>query len=366
MIYISGISIALFIAALLLSKKGKTKSEILLFCWMLVLAFHLFLYHINFTESPARMPQLLGIEIPLPLIHGVFLFLYVAAVTNQYHKHRWQVLLHFLPISMGYIYLFPLLLSNSERKINFYLNGFEGYRQFMQYGLILIFISGIVYVVWSIFLLYQHSKHIRNHFSNLEDVSLRWLWFLTIGMGLVWSIVIVTNNDVYIFIGVSIFVILIGFFGIQQKRIFVSTERGLPNEIDEASNDEIKKYAKSGLKDEVANQTYKDLFNLFIEEKYYKKNDLSLEDLASELNINSNYLSQIINEKEGKSFYDFVNSFRLEAFKQMIKDQQHEQFTLLALAFECGFNSKSSFNRYFKKQTGQTPSEFVKTLKHLT
>lgn len=365
-IYISGISISLFTATLLIVKKGKSKPDILLFSWMLVLAFHLFLYYINFTESQFRVPQLLGIEIPLPLIHGVLLFMYVASVTNQFHQYTWQILLHFLPISIGYIYLFPLLLSNNENKIDFYVNGFEGYQNFMYYGLILIFISGIVYVVWSVFLLQKHRKNIRKHFSNLKEINLNWLRFLIFGLGIVWSIVIITNNDAYIFLAVSVFVILIGFFGIQQRTIFVNPETSFRNETNKESTNKSKKYAKSGLKMEVADETYQNLLHLFVIEKYYQKNDLSLDYLATELNINSNYLSQIINEKEGKNFYDFVNSFRVKAFQQMVKDQKHEQFTLLALAFECGFNSKSSFNRYFKKQTGQTPSEFVKNLTHNT
>jgi len=360
LIYISGISISLFTATLLIAKKSKSKPDIFLFSWMLVLAFHLFLHYINFAESQVQIPQLLGIEIPLPLIHGVLLFMYVASVTNQFHKYSWQVLLHFLPIIIGYIYLFPLFVSDSENKINFYINGFEGYRNFMYYGLILIFISGIVYVVWSALLLQKHKKNIRDHFSSLEAVSLNWLQFLIFGLGLVWSIVIITNNDTYIFLGVSVFVILIGFLGVKQRTIFVNSEADLPNKINEKAIQESRKYAKSGLKAEVAEETYKKLLNLFIKEDYHKKNDLSLDYLAKKLNINSNYLSQIINEKEGKSFYDFVNSFRVESFKEMVKDQKQEQFTLLALAFECGFNSKSSFNRYFKKQTGQTPSEFVK------
>lgn len=363
MIYFSGISISLFVAALLIVKKSKSKADFFLFSWMLVLAFHLFLYYINFNEPQARMPQLLGIEIPLPLIHGVLLFMYVATVTNQFHKYFWQILLHFLPISIGYVYLFPLLVSDSENKIRIYENGFEGYQNFMRYGLILIFISGIVYVAWSALLLKKHKKNIRNHFSNLEDISLSWLRFLIFGLGLVWSIVIITNNDNYIFLAVSVFVILIGFFGVQQRTVFVSPQSDSSNGVDEESRITGKKYAKSGLKAEVADKIYNDLLELFVNQKYYKKNDLSLNDLAIALNINSNYLSQIINENEGKSFYQFVNSFRLEAFKQLVKDQKHEKFTLLGLALECGFNSKSSFNRYFKKQTGQTPSQFVKALK---
>lgn len=364
MIYIAGISIALFISALLLNKKNKSRSDIFLFIWMLFLAAHLFLYYINFTRFLYQMPHLLGIEIPLPLIHGVLLYFYVSAVTNQFPRRRWLAVLHVLPISIGYLYLIPFFLSSPEEKVEVFNNGFLGYEGFMTYGLILIFISGIVYVLWSSILLRKHKRNIRNQFSDIEEVNLRWLQFLTYGLGVVWSIVIFTNNDVYIFSGVTVFVVLIGFFGVQQRTIFedrkqvVVSPEGKPPEV----LDDRKKYARSGLTDQLAQDIYVKLMHLIVDEAYYKKNELSLNELATELAIHPNYLSQIINEREEKSFYDFVNTFRVEEFKRLVKDPKNKQFTLLALAFDCGFNSKSSFNRYLKKNTGQTPSQFAKSV----
>ena len=220
MIYIAGISISLFISALILSKKSKSRSDIILFIWMLVLAFHLFLYHVNFTGAFYRMPHLLGIEIPLPLIHGVLLYFYLSSITNQFPKKAWIAALHLLPISMGYLYLIPYFQFSSAEKIEFFNNGFVGYQTFMHSGLLLICVSGIVYVMWCSILLHKHKRNIRNQFSDIEEVSLGWLQFLTYGLGIIWSIVIFTNNDAYIFFGVSVFVILIGFFGIQQRTIF--------------------------------------------------------------------------------------------------------------------------------------------------
>ena len=94
------------------------------------------------------------------------------------------------------------------------------------------------------------------------------------------------------------------------------------------------------------------------EEELFKNNELLINDLAAKLDIHPNYLSQVINEKEGKNFYEFVNSYRLKEFKRLIALPEYKRFTLLSVAFECGFNSKSSFNRYFKKETGQTPSQY--------
>ena len=363
MTYIAGISIALFISALLINKSNKVIADLFLLTWMLLLAAHLYLYYANFTDSLFAFPQFLGLEIPLPLIHGVMLYLYVAAVTNELPKKRWLLLLHFVPITIGYAYLIPFLLSSHTDKIELFKNGFEGYQAFMKYGLLLIFVSGVVYVIWSSLLLHRHKKNIRNQFSDLDDVNLKWLQFLTYGMGVIWAIVVITNNDTYIFSGVTIFVILIGFFGVQQKAIFLDNNDTLP--IDHSKTDKVaetkQKYARSGLNDEKAEALYNQLMVLFKKEGYHKNNDLSLTELANALDTHPNYLSQIINAKEKKSFYDFVNSYRVQEFKQAIADQKHKQFTLLALAYECGFNSKSSLNRHFKKNTGQTPTEYIKS-----
>ncbi len=364
MIYIAGISIALFISALLLNKRGKSKADIVLLIWMLLIAFHLYLFYISFTKSIYSMPHLLGIEIPLPLIHGVFLYFYVSSVTNQFPKKKWIALLHLLPISIGYTYLIPFFQSPTEQKVEIFKNHFEAYREFLTFGLTLIFLSGIVYVIWSSILLQRHKKNIRDQFSDIEEINLRWLQFLTYGLGTIWCIVIFTNKDPYIFLGVTVFVILIGFFGVQQRTIFIGIRPISAKSYGNSSKVENKKrkYERSGLTDELSAETYKDLINLFTKEAYYKKTDLSLNDLSSELKIHPNYLSQIINEKEGTSFYDFVNTFRVEEFKNLVKIPENKQFTLMGLAYDCGFNSKSSFNRYFKKHTGITPSQYTKSL----
>jgi len=80
----------------------------------------------------------------------------------------------------------------------------------------------------------------------------------------------------------------------------------------------------------------------------------------SELNIISHYLSQVINEQFNLNFFDFVNRYRVEVFKEKIKDTVFRNYSLLGIAFECGFNSKSAFNRIFKQATGLTPSQFKK------
>jgi AraC-like DNA-binding protein len=127
-------------------------------------------------------------------------------------------------------------------------------------------------------------------------------------------------------------------------------------------DEQKKKYPKSGLTEEASEKLHQALINLMTENALYKKSELSIDDLSSKLGIHPNYLSQIINQKEKKNFYDFVNTYRVEEFKRLIGMPRNQHLTLLSVAYDCGFNSKSSFNRYFKKATGQTPSEYFTAL----
>jgi len=365
MIYTAGISIALFITTLLLNKKDKSKSDIILLLWMILIAVHLYLFKIHDTKEIYDMPYLLGISLPLRLLQSVFLYYYVAAVTNQLSKKNHIVFLHLLPTIASYIYMISFFCLSSEQKIFVFEQNGKGFEIFNTIGSVMSIILGGLYVVWSSILLRKHKKNIRNQFSDIEGINLHWLSFLIYSLSLIWIVVVFTNNGPYIFMTLSIFVILVGFFGVQQKNIF-SNPKPISIKHTQVTRESIKeekkdKYATSGLTKEVGEDLYKNLTHLFTKDEYYKKSNLSLNDLASELKVHPNYLSQIINKKENKSFYEFVNAFRIEEFKRLIKIPENRKFTLLALAYECGFNSKASFNRYFKKNTGQTPSEYFKS-----
>ena len=101
------------------------------------------------------------------------------------------------------------------------------------------------------------------------------------------------------------------------------------------------------------------LLALMEAEAPYLDPGLKVSALAGRLDIPSAYLSQVLNEGLGASFYDFVNAYRVEAAKERLKDDKYRHYSILAIALECGFASKTAFNRAFKKQTGKTPSEFV-------
>ncbi len=112
-------------------------------------------------------------------------------------------------------------------------------------------------------------------------------------------------------------------------------------------------------KKEAAHFTSK-LINYVSEGKPFLNPELSLRTLAEQIDIHPNQLSWLLNESLGKNFNEFINHFRVEAFKSFAKDPKKAHLTLIGMAFECGFNSKTVFNTYFKRETGLTPKQYLK------
>jgi YesN/AraC family two-component response regulator len=118
---------------------------------------------------------------------------------------------------------------------------------------------------------------------------------------------------------------------------------------------------KLSLLDTETADTYKEKLIRFIsEEESFLIPNLSLRSLAEQLEIHPNKLSWLLNERIGKNFNEFINHYRIEYFKQLALNPENSHISLLGLAYESGFNSKTVFNTCFKKETGVTPKEFLK------
>ena len=116
------------------------------------------------------------------------------------------------------------------------------------------------------------------------------------------------------------------------------------------------KYQRSGLKEEQAGSYLQMLLSFMETEKPYRNPDLTIHQLSEKLGISRNHLTEIINEKMGKNFFEFVNSYRVAEVKNLLTDPAYEHYNLYALGLEAGFKSKTAFNANFKKLTGLTPS----------
>lgn len=351
----------------------------LLAVWMLILGLHLTIYYFCYTGLEYKYTILLGTIIPFPFLHGPMLFLYTAALSGRLPRWKNIHLLHFIPFVFFYIFYFDFFISSGAEKIAFIEHIKAGGSDiYLQLHFPTMILSAVTYLVLTFLMIRRHQKAIQGYYSySSEKINLHWLRNLLIGMAVIWAVVITVNafgndstNDAPIYVTVVLFVIFMGYFGIRQGNIFTTTAgpaemtHGLKTEaIPSTGPDSIqKRYAKSGLKDNEADTIEGQLKILMEKDKLYLDENLTLPKLAVEMDILPNYLSQVINERYGKNFYDFVNTFRVEEFKEIIRDPKKRRYTLLTLAMECGFNSKSSFNKYFKKATGKTPSEYLEAV----
>jgi ligand-binding sensor domain-containing protein/AraC-like DNA-binding protein len=118
------------------------------------------------------------------------------------------------------------------------------------------------------------------------------------------------------------------------------------------------KYRKTRLPEDLAQQYKQKLLYLLEKEKIYRDSSLCIKTLSSKLFLPTHHLSQVINEKFNKNFYELINGYRIEESKAMLIAGDKDQPKILAIAYDVGFNNLSSFNRAFKRHTGKTPTEF--------
>jgi AraC-like DNA-binding protein len=152
---------------------------------------------------------------------------------------------------------------------------------------------------------------------------------------------------------ITIFSFVYSFYGIKQPVIFGQEVR---------SNDDDKKdpgkYIKSGLKNNQAEEYLSTLLSFVETNKPYLNRDLGIQDLSSLTGIPKHYITQVLNEKHGKNFFMFINEYRIKEAIERFSDPKFNRYTILAIAYDSGFNSKTTFNSIFKSQTGLTPSQF--------
>ncbi|MDY0077010.1 MAG: helix-turn-helix domain-containing protein [Bacteroidales bacterium] len=363
---------ALFFAILILQKKKVLHDKILIY-WLIYLGLYTgsyaFLSNILFTDF-----HLVSVSfISLLMLHGPFLYLYISALIDENYKFHRKSLFHFIPFLLFNIFVFtsPFFpeIAGSIR-----LDHVETEHRsplLFNFFLILTALSGPVYFLLSIRLFRILDINIFNNFSTTENINLDWLRKLVYSFGVIWTalIIIATIHHVFhlfswvfctdgLFLSLSVFIILIGYFGLKQEEIFIQ----YPDRKMEYVTKPKTKYATVLLNETEAENYVGKIKQLMETEKPYLDAALTLPGLAAKLQIPSHHLSRVINEKFEQNFFDFINQYRIEEVKSKMAKPEFDNLSILGIAFESGFNTKSAFNRVFKKMTGTTPSEYKNQL----
>ena len=351
----------IFLGALLLTNKNRKRKP------NRILAVLLFILSASIIHS---LIPFKGFHVPYKIrepfifLIGPMLLFYVREFTSTKYFGLKDTL-HFIPFLGFFVFLVPNWVHGINTSYNLFL--IENASAITN----ILWFSAVVqfgyYWIRIVRMIHRHRMNLETEFSSIEGKSLSWikgflhifgLFFLVLPITLI--IVIHTDNysfiDKTISLALSYIIFVLGYHGLSKEEVFSNLDVDIEKPIAEKEAPAEKVVT---VKDPGEIRRMLDYINV---KKPYLDENLTLTGLAEQLGTTRNQLSSIINNDLGSSFYDFINNYRVEEVKRLLTDPKNQNFTILSIAFDAGFSSKSAFNNIFKKVTGLTPSKFRENL----
>jgi AraC-like DNA-binding protein len=291
---------------------------------------------------------------------GPFILFSCRAFIRQkpFQRKDW---LHFIPASLYLLYTLIIAITDLFIMDDYYFYAVGLDKDFEKWYQISGSAYMVIYAIWSIKEYREYKSLIYNNLSYANSVVLSWIRnFLLILVLLIllrglFSLSFVENGDYgskwyyyLIFAMLSYYLSFSGLASSFKLQFFPQVP--------------LKNKSEPSIQHENSRALFQQIQTLIETKKLYQHTTLSLADVAEKLSSNSSLISRAINTESGENFNDFINSYRVEAIKDAIRNGAWERKTLEGLAMEAGFNSKSTFLRAFKKATGMTPSAYRKSL----
>ncbi|WP_024772831.1 helix-turn-helix domain-containing protein [Aquimarina macrocephali] len=348
---------------LIFTRRINRKANVLLGLVTFIIVFwNIWILSLDF-QITNYLPHFYLIPLNYSLALGPLLYLYVKKITNfSYHLSK-KDSIHFLPLVIELTIHF--IISRDAFVNNIIGIETDTYYKLMPIVQFFAIVSVVTYCLYALKAIKAYHSWLNKNYSNNDAYSLRWLYRLIIVFAVLWFLwtpytiidyVIfdfqLNISDYYpIYVLLSIITIWISAEAFLRPEIIL-LEANRENSIDkEKPSEEIFKKA-SWLKEQMVT-------NLF-----YLNSELTLKSLADNLNMHPNVLSKVINDGLDKNFSDFVNEYRVNAIIEKLHSGNYDHITLLGISFECGFNSKTTFNRVFKNIKGVTPINYKKSIKN--
>lgn len=325
-----------------------------------------------------------------PFILGLFigpvLFLYVKAITNFNYAFAKKDVLHFVPGVLYIIWCIVVVVVDKAVVKEYYLmNGeadpdFDTWYQWSQKA------SIIIYLVASIRYYRKYKQYVYLETSFVEMASLRWLRNFLIAFAVLTVLPLLLEiasllpalqainqyiTSWYYFLAFAVVVYYIAINGYSAVNIPLHRLRFQPQLLLQyyhspkllagaAVTEDAAFEVVEEKKEDIVLATWKQKVKSLVEdEKLYEEPELTLSSLAKKMSTNTSVLSRVINQGFNASFNDFINEYRINAVKEKLQSGEQKIQTLLGIAYDCGFNSKATFNRAFKKTTGLSPKEWL-------
>ena len=350
----------LFVGIFLITqKKGNRRNNMLLGIIFILIAWNMAGLTLQMNGVTLSWEFLQVIDDAFFFLYGPIIYFYVQGVIFKDYKLSRLSLLHLMPylfVTISLLTVRNLTPGTSEEIIKsdlpwqFYL------------GSALMYAHFYIYLGLSYRSLWKYRQIIKNKYSQIDQINLDWLSFTlnTFGLLTVLSLIqnfisLAENRTVFM---ATLTLLLIFIFYFVNKVILKALRQ--PEIFAGITQNETAKYLGSNLTPDQVEEYKEKLLALFRSEKPFLDPLVSLADLSEKLSVSTKHLSRVINQSFDKSFFDFINSYRIQEAQQILKESKDDKMTVLEVMFEVGFNSKSSFNTAFKKETGQTPTEFRK------
>lgn len=346
------------------SKRNHANQYLGLLIWM-----HSLFFLPGFFEAMGwleNFPHVIRLNLFTGVLVGPLTFLYCKSSIHKLPLPKKEVGLHFIPFVLVFIYNFPNLLKSKEEKLAIYEQiSTTGIGPEPPILILAMIIFTTIYTIISGRMVLAYIQHLKNTSSSIDDSFHRWLFFLS--CTLLYPILIVTIFNISstailsINLGLlslaSVIFIIYGTLMLRPKFF-----HDFPHQIlnTEEALEEKTKYQSSSLKEHQKNMYQTKLIEHMDQQKSYLDPELTITEFSEQLNIPSYYLSQIINERLDCNFLDFVNQYRIATAKKKLRNDSLAHFTVMSIAYESGFNSKTAFYAAFKKNVGVTPSQFRK------
>ncbi len=356
-----GISQSFFAGMLISIKKPFTIANRLMAAWMFLICTELVIALLN-----SRVIEMYAFHF-VAFTYGPLLYLYVRFMTDPGRKFNWLALIHFIP----FVVFLTVSVIFRELPLMKDLRNFFKPDRFISLRIVYstsFFLSVSAYSILAFVLIRNHQRKLKDLISYTSWViTLNWLKILSISFYVSFLVLFILGglNMIGDFIPFDPYFVVFGFitvvsfafsfYAIQQPVIYGQEVRVTDVE---KNGRETEKYVKSGLRDKQAEEYLKKLISVMETDKPYLNRNLSILDLSQLTGISRHYITQVLNEKHGKNFFTFINEYRVKDVISRFKDPKNNHFTILAIAFDAGFNSKTTFNSIFKNLTGVTPSEY--------
>jgi AraC-like DNA-binding protein len=359
-----GLSLSFFFVTILLLKRDKHLKDFLLIGFFMCIGCELLYRFLLFGNSYYYHSRFVLLDIVYWAVFGPILLYYIKSVIVRRLRFKLTDLLNLLPLIISLATVSDYFFNKS------FYNSFSHFYN-LQTGIFKIGLnvwefSSPVYLVYATVILIKHKRNIKNYFSNIERKELNWLFLLTIGF----TAFIYITYSLWIFsdflplslslkiltVVLSGYVFVLGVYGYRQESIFL--EMASKSDENNQTDSKRRSYQKTFLDPDERELINQKLMNLMQQEKPYLESEITISDLASRIGISVYKLSRVINEDHNHNFFDFINTYRVNEVKHLLTSSKTNSSKIESIAYDCGFNSKSSFYSIFKKHTHLTPTEF--------